>query len=529
MKILIFLTSLQPLLLSSLMAQQIPPVEKQTLVSITKETTFITEPLDELGFPDYYAHLNRRAVQIPHNENAGLDIIRVLGPDLIEESSRQELCRLLSLPEYPTVAQPFVTFKAFVKSRDPSKSEDEIESEDETLKRTLLKTWKEEDFPLVSEWLDSPSSKSTLDALKSIDSKNQYAIPYLVPGAPEKPWSLYSVLLHHTQSVFEMSKMLVCHSNRLTYNKQFEETSEWILRLHHLGRLADQQSFGIEKHIAYACDSMASQAEFVLATHPECPLDVLQRHQSRRNQLSPFGKLIETVDQDRHGLSQIFCLMARSQLFDQQETDNFLYETLGLVISPTVTVNQLASGLDYDLMLKVHQELYDDYAVFVDEPYETRHQLEKDFYQALDEMIQPLNASFSLELSINMPKRRRSELLSRWYTYRMFADFQKTSVSRDRTRIRATLVNTFLSIERYRRENSKLPEKLGDLVPQYLDQVPIDFYNGNSLTYKSTKLHYRLFSVGTNSDQSNKPLSNASYSTRDVRLPWPSLDLKFRP
>jgi hypothetical protein len=57
------------------------------------------------------------------------------------------------------------------------------------------------------------------------------------------------------------------------------------------------------------------------------------------------------------------------------------------------------------------------------------------------------------------------------------------------------LARTGLAIERYRLANGTLPEQLADLVPAYLEQVPIDPFDGQPIRYRRTEPGYILYSI----------------------------------
>lgn len=65
------------------------------------------------------------------------------------------------------------------------------------------------------------------------------------------------------------------------------------------------------------------------------------------------------------------------------------------------------------------------------------------------------------------------------------------------TRARAHLgmAKTALAIERYRLATDKVPERLEELVPQYLTEVPIDPFDDNPIRYRRTDPGYLLYSV----------------------------------
>jgi len=60
---------------------------------------------------------------------------------------------------------------------------------------------------------------------------------------------------------------------------------------------------------------------------------------------------------------------------------------------------------------------------------------------------------------------------------------------------RIILARTALPVERYRLATGQLPERLGDLVPQYLTQVPVDPFDRQPIRYRRTEPGYVLYSV----------------------------------
>ena len=55
---------------------------------------------------------------------------------------------------------------------------------------------------------------------------------------------------------------------------------------------------------------------------------------------------------------------------------------------------------------------------------------------------------------------------------------------------------TALAVERYRLAHGTLPGGLADLVPDYLDGVPEDPFDGRPLRYKKLEKGYVVYSVG---------------------------------
>jgi hypothetical protein len=66
-----------------------------------------------------------------------------------------------------------------------------------------------------------------------------------------------------------------------------------------------------------------------------------------------------------------------------------------------------------------------------------------------------------------------------------------------RVRAHLDLARTALAIERYRLATDKLPGQLAELLPQYLEHVPIDPFDGQPIRYQRANPGYLLYSVDT--------------------------------
>lgn len=71
-----------------------------------------------------------------------------------------------------------------------------------------------------------------------------------------------------------------------------------------------------------------------------------------------------------------------------------------------------------------------------------------------------------------------------------------------------------VAVERYRRDQHRLPGALADLVPQYLSVVPLDPMSGGPLLFKATADSYTVYSVGPNQKDDGGDLTSQSRGVR---------------
>src|SRR5690606_11351594 len=75
-----------------------PSEQKQTKITISRETTRLTAPLDEQGYVDYVAAINQQMSKgVTPETNAVVPIVQAVGPGLIDERIRDDYFRRLGI------------------------------------------------------------------------------------------------------------------------------------------------------------------------------------------------------------------------------------------------------------------------------------------------------------------------------------------------------------------------------------------------------------------------------------------------
>jgi len=88
-----------------------------------------------------------------------------------------------------------------------------------------------------------------------------------------------------------------------------------------------------------------------------------------------------------------------------------------------------------------------------------------------------------------------------------------------RARAHLDLARTALAVERYRLATGKVPERLEELVPQYLKGAPTDPFDGQPIRYRRTDPGYLLYNVGEDGqDNGGKEKTEV---TRGDPYDWP--------
>ena len=147
--------------------------------------------------------------------------------------------------------------------------------------------------------------------------------------------------------------------------------------------------------------------------------------------------------------------------------------------------------------------------------------------QSLDSYLElfqmPLSEALDREETLNTPsyytlfpmgKMRESGMIGRSGVGFLFARYQ----------VLYNAILASLQVERYRLEEGVLPTSLEDLVPKYLDEVPLDPYDGGPLRFRAVGESYVVYSVGCDrvddggydfeADEAMRPMQEIAFVVR---------------
>jgi len=134
-----------------------------------------------------------------------------------------------------------------------------------------------------------------------------------------------------------------------------------------------------------------------------------------------------------------------------------------------------------------------------------REKADELFTLAESELAKPLwEASAEPPHTVELNRLAEDE---RWFLMAlMFPDFDGLFVNSHVTAMRAETLRTAVALRRYELRNSKWPDSLDELVPEFLSVIPLDRFDGQPLRYKlqdGSPLLYSVFADKT--DNGGKP------------------------
>lgn len=499
----------------------------RVLVTISKETTYITEPLRADGYPDYVAALNQHCSEgvTPENNSAVL-FWRAIGPSEIAEQDREKYFQMLGIPPLPEKGDYFITSDTWVERQQAKGNPDAKEPEEcyrdplwEQQSQITSRPWSREEFPVWAEWLEVNEKPLAL-LVEASKCPRRYD--------PMLGGIVIAVLLPAIHQHRDVAKALVARAMLRLQEGKIDEAWEDLLACHRFGRLVGQGATLIDVLVGIAIDKMAFQGDRALLHYAQLSKAAVAKMRDDIAKLPPMPKFVNKIDvAERYTYLDIVLMIARNRRNYASELTAG-WNPQGLI--GTIIDRVPAAAIDWNLILRIGNSWYDRTAEAVGKSPRTERQ------KAVSEITEDLQklekstkgfASFSL-LMLGNPRQAVSERLSHIFVTLFLPATNACVIAEDRAIMQVEFTKLAFALAAYRAEQGSYPTKLADLVPKYIAKVPKDIFNDAEPHYRQEGNGYLLYSVGDNGkDDGGKGLENERRGDDFMEKAWDDLVVRM--
>ncbi len=491
-------------------AEAAPPAvakRPRVRVTISKQTTYITEPLRPDGYPDYLAALNRRAGRdVKPDSNAVVLLRCAVGPADLAETIRGPYFQRLGISTLPAGGDYFIDFYYFIdrekKGGRFSLSEAEERSLLEEELRLMSQPWSRKKYPFYAGWL--AANEKPLKLLTEAANRPRYYAPFVaesedapladvlaLPGP--KDWS-------HSLPPLGMVRALLIRAMSRSHDGDLDGAWQDILTCHRWSRLAARGLTCVATGTGMTIEEKAAACAPALLIHRKLSAARVARMRADLAALPPIPSLAEKFEFDERFLFlDALCAMARGR-FEPMHGLNHDREIKLL----DAVLTGYGPAIDWDTTLRIANSWYDRLAQAAATPNRAERerllaQIEQDHRDLKAEATSP----FSLDGQAGKALGRRvAQIFVGLHlpaTDYYWAPFQSAFRADDRWITRTEVHNLAFALAAYRIDHGAYPEKLPDLLPRYVSSVPQDVFNGGAdLRYKRRGDGFLLYSVGPN-------------------------------
>ena len=543
------LTGLRLLCTGNLLAdeKQAPPQETATetpqkpLITVSKETTYVSGPLRKDGTVDYVAALNARASRgVTVANNAAVLLYQAVGPRDIVPELRADYFKRLGIAPLPVQGNYFVTLNQVVQRAVVGKdvTEKQFAEIDPLLRRRVFtaqeKVWEQQaeaqerpwtprEFPLLAEWL--LVNQEPLKLVQQACQRPRYYAPLV--SSDKEPFPMFSVLLPGLSQYRDLTRAL---SIRITMNLaegKFDEVIADSMTCHRLGRLLGQGPFLIDSLVGIAIESMACQADVIAAHHGKLTPETIKAWRQQLQGLATFPAVIDRIDIGerfsyldatfslvRFGPSSLNAIEDGGEEIDKGS----FKEIFSKAMFNTMT--------DWDDVLRRGNRWYDELTIAGRKPtFQQRKKAFAEIERKLDELqntnTDPKKLLASLFTRGKGPGTILSSLISDILAALLLPAVDRAILAGDRQVMKNRLVDVSLGLAAYRQETRQYPVQLEQLVPKYLAKIPDDLFVGKPIRYRRKARGYLLYSVGPNQKDDGGQQNETELDDVGFELPMP--------
>ena len=470
-------------------------------ITLSKETTRVSGPLNEDGYVDYMQVINQRMSDgVTTENNANVLLWKAIGPQPYSEGAAvgPAFFKLMNTEMLPKTGDYFTPLEVFaekeLKLERNSVAWDQLVDQQETARSQV---WTGVDYPQIAAWLEQ--NEKPLALASEASRRPRYYSP-LISSDGEPAGLLISAWLPGAQATRELSRTLSTRAMFHLGAGRPEAAWEDLLACYRLGRLMAEGSTLVEVLVGHAIWQVANQATLTYIDHVKPNAKQAAQIGRQLAQLTPLPAVADRID-----LCERFSYLDAIQRAADGDDRSADLRPDGDAVS-NVTLNLLKAGIDgpriWDVVLKQGNARYDELvkAMRTEDP-RARLAAVQAFDEDAEKRLASLNNTFRTLAKIAKSRSRAEgvgQVLGEIMESMMMSHLS-VMVQNDLTTLqRLDHIQVALALSAYHVDQGQYPDKLLALQPKYLQQVPLDRFTGKALIYRPTADGYLLYSVSLN-------------------------------
>jgi hypothetical protein len=502
------------------------------LVTIGKDTTYITSPLRPDGYVDYVAALNERASRgVTPENNAAVLFRQAMGPARIRVKDRAEYFKMLGISALPGEGDYFIDFDAYSDDHpEPAKRTETPIQGDTTIVdpkqdrflqsiHATSRPWSKSEFPIVAAWLTANEKPLSL-IIQASKRPRRYD--------PLQGDCLFLATPPSFYEYREVARALESRAMLRIGEDRIDDAWNDLLACHRLARLMGQGEGLLDALVAITLDGVARYGDLALLRHGRLSAAQIAAIRADLNELPPLPAIADRLDvAGRFVLLDCVENAARDGLC--AASARYLNrDCRGLLPS---LIDASGRTLDWDIVLRVGNSWCDQ---LVDACRKSPRSVQ---VKAIDAVVADMGkpeASADRLSPFVFSMLFRSRATASDHTGRTFAALflpgmaGPAAFSEHRSTMERQLLNLAFALAAYHADHGSYPAKLADLVPKYMESVPKDLFNDADLHYQAADGDYTLYSVGPNGqDDGGRGIDDKAAAESSPSADWDDIVIKM--
>jgi hypothetical protein len=463
-----------------------PSSDKYPKITVSKETNWFTEPLNEDGEVDFWDAANNHFSKgvTPENNLVTAIVETIAGYEATKRPEyRRRLYDELGLEQMSPIEELLIPLALFFEAK--GENPDEVEYFDSLSERP----WASSDYPIPAQWLEKYESRIER-FVTELDKKTTCFCPLI---SNDKSFEISLDLAYNSSDLRQITHYLLVRSMSRLGNGDIAGCQTDLIAVRKICRLSCGSCQLHEVWVAFATLRRLAHAEAEMSLNKSVTVMHIEDYRNRIAKLPIQFDLVKHLDQRQRP----FVL---STMIATKNGDNFVFE-YDQPISRWA-LRSVRNLVDWDLILKRTNWHYDELCRQIkSQPLHIQLKKIEKYCNQFDE-FEGRNEKWELTMRLFLANRVDKSLLTADLVINHAWDFEPDQVVRlliqAKTVLELSTVN--LALHQYHKEHGEFPKKLEDLKPAYLAQIPEDPYTGEALKYRLVENHFLLYSVGDDGD-----------------------------
>jgi hypothetical protein len=463
-------------------------VEAKPRLTISRETTFFTEPIRADGSIDFVAAINNEFGKgVKPEENACTYLHRAFGPIKELPPSFYAELGIERPPAEGQYLQPFPLPRAIAEL--PAERLEKVLDHAEA---AVARPWTRQECPELGAWLDA--HREPLELVHAAARCQKFYSPLsdeFINVEPTKGGPLLAVLLPGA-SKMRMAGRMLCSRAMLQLGEGDAEGA-WadLIACRRLGRLASVGPTLVETLVGHSIENMSSRGILTLLEQTRPSSATVKQYRNDLKKLPPIVSVRGIVN-----------VSERCTYIDAMLTIAWGQPDAMELLGVEAEVGEAAQmfrrvnirPFDWDEALKTGNAYYDRLVNAMQLPTHAERRA----------AMQKLNVDLKKQATLRdfVPHGKRDIESARAFASVMAAlmlpSLARVREGEDVLRQTATNIDVALALRGFCNDQHRYPEQLEELVPKYLAKMPVDQFTGGSPIYRQTGAGYLLYSVGPN-------------------------------
>jgi hypothetical protein len=475
----------------------------QPRITISPETTFVTEPLYEDGSIDLVGAINAKYGEgVTPDQNAAVLLYHAIGPS--PEGMRQPdaFFQRMGVSPLPDEGNYFADLGDWLQtSQGVGRSDPAIEQAFEELDRAMSEPWKPGEHQRIADWLKA--NEQPLELIEQAAQRPRYFSPVvlLTPeldavAQPERGFS--GQLLPGVQKARALARALTARAMLHLGEGKIEPAWQDLKTTRRLGRLIGQGPTMIEALVGYSIDAVANRGIVALLEQPGLKPETLERIEADLESSPPLPSIAEKIDFSER-LTFVDSVLLTATGGPQAEEALAMLEADA---AARIVQQPWFPAVNWDAALRTGHGWYDRMAAAmrVEDRAERAAAL-----QAIEAELSQLQTKFRdpatmQRMTQGNPGEGAGAMLGEVLAALLLPAAGASQTAEDRATQHNDLLRIAIALAQFHAANNRYPQALDELTPRPLAEIPHDLFSGNPLHYQSQESGYLLYSVGPNAE-----------------------------